>query len=234
MSGDRAEAVRPAARIRLRAWTVALAAVALGCGYFFVRQFFKDGIWRFDLTLVNKSLGVAALLLLALSMLLTGPVLFLAPRLEKAGSPQALRAGRILARLLAHGAVEHVILPVARPPRPSAGPGPATPKPPAGPPWSSSRHGRHLERAGPEADREPGLAEGPSLRGVCRAVLGRGPRGLPQEAPAGRNISGPSIRSCLRSASSSSSPSWPCLLRLAVGFRRAPEEVRPTSASPGP
>jgi DMSO/TMAO reductase YedYZ heme-binding membrane subunit len=58
-------------RLWLRAWTASAAAVAFGSAYFFVRQHFKDGIWRFDLTLVNKSLGVAALFLIALSMALT-------------------------------------------------------------------------------------------------------------------------------------------------------------------
>jgi DMSO/TMAO reductase YedYZ heme-binding membrane subunit len=52
-------------------WT-ASAAFAFGCLYFFFRQFFKDGIWRFDLSLVNKSLATASLFLISLSMLLTG------------------------------------------------------------------------------------------------------------------------------------------------------------------
>jgi hypothetical protein len=55
---------------------VAAAAFIFGVLYFFVRQYFKDGIWRFDLSLVNKSLGTAALFLVALSMFLTGVAYF--------------------------------------------------------------------------------------------------------------------------------------------------------------
>jgi hypothetical protein len=93
-----------------RAWTLAAAATAFGCLYFFVRQYFKDGVWRFDATLVNKSLGVAALLLIALSMLLTGWSYFS----RRPGRSLALRkpyglAGFWLALL--HGAVDHLLLP---------------------------------------------------------------------------------------------------------------------------
>jgi DMSO/TMAO reductase YedYZ heme-binding membrane subunit len=111
MSLDRADTVRPETRIRLRAWTVALAAVGFGCGYFFVRQFLKDGLWRFDLTIVNKALGTAALFLVALSMALTGWSFF-----SRRGSKKlAYRKDYGLAGFwmgLAHGAVEHVGLPV--------------------------------------------------------------------------------------------------------------------------
>ncbi|MBE3126102.1 MAG: ferric reductase-like transmembrane domain-containing protein [Acidobacteria bacterium] len=63
-------------KLWLRAGVAAAAAVAFGCLYFFVRQYFKDGVWRFDLILVNKSLGTAALFLVALSMFLTGVAYF--------------------------------------------------------------------------------------------------------------------------------------------------------------
>lgn len=56
----------------LKAWLAAGLALVFGCGYFFLRQHFKDGGWGFDATLVNKSLAVTSLFLLSLSMLLTG------------------------------------------------------------------------------------------------------------------------------------------------------------------
>ncbi|HUT08006.1 MAG TPA: ferric reductase-like transmembrane domain-containing protein [Candidatus Latescibacteria bacterium] len=93
-------------KLWVRAGVVAAAAVAFGSLYFFVRQYFKDGIWRFDLSLVNKSLGTAALFLVALSMFLTGAAYF------------SRRPGRSLAyrkhyglmgfwTALVHGAVNH-------------------------------------------------------------------------------------------------------------------------------
>ncbi len=97
-------------KIETRAWATAAAATAFGCLYFFVRQYFKDGIWRFDLTLVNKALGVASLLLIALSMYLTGRSYFS----RRAGDSLALRKPYGLAGFwigLAHGAVDHFLLP---------------------------------------------------------------------------------------------------------------------------
>ena len=90
-------------------WT-ASAAIAFGALYFFIRQFFKDGIWRFDLSLVNKSLGTASLFLISLSMLMTGVCYF------SRGSNRALAyrkyyglAGFWLG--LAHGIATHFVLP---------------------------------------------------------------------------------------------------------------------------
>ncbi len=100
----------PGSPLDRSAWTLAAAATAFGCLYFFVRQYFKDGIWRFDLTLVNKSLGVAALLLLALSMLLTARSYFS----RRPGKAMALRKPYGLAGFwlgFVHGALDHVILP---------------------------------------------------------------------------------------------------------------------------
>jgi DMSO/TMAO reductase YedYZ heme-binding membrane subunit len=100
----------PAGSLDRRAWTLAAAATAFGCLYFFVRQYFKDGIWRFDLTLVNKSLGVAALLLLALSMLLTARSYFS----RRPGRALPLRKPYGLTGFwlgAVHGAVDHVVLP---------------------------------------------------------------------------------------------------------------------------
>ncbi len=111
MSAVRAGSAGPQARIRRRAWTAALAAVAFGCAYFFVRQFLKDAVRRFDATLVNKSFGTASLFLIALSMALTGIAV-----LSRPGSMAlAYRKDLGLAGFwigLAHGAVEHVLLPV--------------------------------------------------------------------------------------------------------------------------
>ena len=97
-------------RIETRVWATAAAATAFGCLYFFVRQYFKDGIWRFDLTLVNKALGVSSLLLIALSMYLTGRSYFS----RRPGDSLALRKPYGLAGFwigLAHGAIDHFLLP---------------------------------------------------------------------------------------------------------------------------
>lgn len=98
-------------RIRFRAWPAALAAVAFSCGYFFIRQSLKDGIWRFDATIVNKSLGTASLFLIALSLAMTGFSYFS----RRGAKGLAYRKDLGLAGFwvgLAHGAVEHVLLPV--------------------------------------------------------------------------------------------------------------------------
>lgn len=86
-----------------------MAAVAFGTAYFFVRQFVKDGTWRFDLTLVNKSLGTASLALIALSMLVTGLAYF------KLGPARLLAWRKHLGLVgfwtgLAHGLVNHGLL----------------------------------------------------------------------------------------------------------------------------
>lgn len=101
--------LRSVRRLWVRAWTAAAAAVAFGSLYFFVRQYLKDGAWRFDLTLVDKSLGVAALALIALSMALTGIVRF-------TRAPARLLADRKYYGLagfwtgLAHAVVNHFVL----------------------------------------------------------------------------------------------------------------------------
>jgi len=103
---------RPVRRLWFRASAMAAAAVAFGCLYFFIRQYLKDGIWRFDLSLVNKSLGVAALILLALSMFLTGVAYFS----RGPARPLAFRKYYGLVGFwvgLAHGAVNHILLPAA-------------------------------------------------------------------------------------------------------------------------
>jgi hypothetical protein len=95
-------------------WRVGLAtstaSVAIGTVYFFVRQFLKDHVWHFDLSLVNKALGTAALLLLALSMGLTAVAFF-----------SRRRAGWLAYRKhfglvgfwtgLVHGAATHFVMP---------------------------------------------------------------------------------------------------------------------------
>jgi len=99
-------------RLWFRAWALAAGAGAFGCVYFLVRQHFKDGIWRFDLTLVNKSLGVAALLLLALSMTSTG----LNVLGKRNGRRVVLRKYYGLVGFwtgLAHAAADHWLLPAA-------------------------------------------------------------------------------------------------------------------------
>lgn len=97
-------------RLWVRAGAAAAAAVAFGCLYFFVRQYFKDGVWRFDLTLVNKSLGTAALFLVALSMFLTGVAYFS----RRSGRSLAFRKHYGLVGFwtgFLHGAVNHFLLP---------------------------------------------------------------------------------------------------------------------------
>ncbi len=93
-----------------RTWLFAAAAVAFGGLYFFVRQHFKDGIWRFDLYLFNKSLATTSLLLISLSMLLTGWSHF------RPGSGWLLAYRRFLGLAgfwigLAHGAASHALMP---------------------------------------------------------------------------------------------------------------------------
>lgn len=99
-------------RLRARAVGLAFAAVVFGCAYFFVRQYLKDGIWRFDLTILNKSLGTAALFLVALSMFLTGVAFFS----RGSSRPLAYRKYYGLAGFwtaLVHGLVNHFGLPAA-------------------------------------------------------------------------------------------------------------------------
>jgi hypothetical protein len=102
---------RPVRRLWARAWAASAAATAFGCLYFFVRQYFKDGTWAFDLGLVNKSLGVAALFLLSLSMFLTGVAYF------SNGSARILAFRKHYGLVgfwtgLVHGAVNHFLLPL--------------------------------------------------------------------------------------------------------------------------
>ena len=97
-------------KLWVRAGAVAAAAVVFGVLYFFVRQYFKDGIWRFDLSLVDKSLGTAALFLIALSMFLTGVAYFS----RRSGRSLAYRKHYGLMGFwtgLVHGAVNHFWLP---------------------------------------------------------------------------------------------------------------------------
>jgi hypothetical protein len=103
---------RPVHKLRVRAAGTALAAIAFGCLYFLVRQYFKDAVWRFDLALLNKSLGTAALFLVALSMFLTGVAYFS----RRSNRPLAYRKHYGLAGFwtaLVHGAVNHFLLPAA-------------------------------------------------------------------------------------------------------------------------
>lgn len=97
---------------RLRAWAAAASAVAFGCLYFFVRQYFKDGLWRFDLTLVNKSLGATALFLVAGSMALTGAAYF-SPRWAKRLAYRKYFGLAGFWTALAHGAFSHFVLSAA-------------------------------------------------------------------------------------------------------------------------
>jgi len=102
----------PVRGLRIRALVTALASFAFGCLYFFVRQHFKAGVWRFDLVLANKALGAAALFLIALSMLLTGAAYF-SRRWVKG---LAHRKHHGLAGFwtgLAHAAFSHFVLPAA-------------------------------------------------------------------------------------------------------------------------
>jgi hypothetical protein len=116
MTGDAArngpkDGGRLVGRLWLRAWGLAGGLVAFGSLYFYVRQYFKDGVWTFDLTLVDKSLGVAALVLLSLSMLLTSVAYFRA----RPARPLAFRKHYGLVGFwtgLFHGAVNHFILPL--------------------------------------------------------------------------------------------------------------------------
>lgn len=97
-------------KLRLRAAAIALAAIAFGGFYFFVRQRLKDGLWAFDLYLFNKSLATSALFLVALSMMLTGIGYFS----RRPGRALALRKHYGLAGFwvgLAHGLVSHLCLP---------------------------------------------------------------------------------------------------------------------------
>jgi hypothetical protein len=97
-------------KLRLRAAAIALAAIAFGGFYFFVRQRLKDGLWAFDLYLFNKSLATASLFLVALSMMLTGIGYFS----RRPGRALALRKHYGLAGFwvgLAHGLVSHLCLP---------------------------------------------------------------------------------------------------------------------------
>jgi len=99
-------------KIWARAAGTAAAAVAFGSLYFFVRQYFKDGLWRFDLSILNKSLGTAALFLVALSMFLTGAAYFSGPSKR----PLAFRKYYGLAGFwtaAVHAAVNHFALPAA-------------------------------------------------------------------------------------------------------------------------
>ena len=103
--------MKPDGRLWVRAWGLALALVTFGTVYFFYRQFVKDGIWRFDLALVNKSLGTAALAVIALSMIMTSLAYF------KLGPVRLLAWRKHLGLVgfwtgLAHGAVNHILLPV--------------------------------------------------------------------------------------------------------------------------
>jgi hypothetical protein len=103
---------KPAATAGLWRRTGILAGGVLVFGglYFFVRQYFKDGVWSFDLYLLNKSLAVTSLLLVSLSMLLTGWSYF------RPGSTRVLAYRKFYGLAgfwigLAHGAVSHILLP---------------------------------------------------------------------------------------------------------------------------
>jgi hypothetical protein len=113
-NGSREHNGRKGAKLVLKLWVragvVTAATVVFGVLYFFFRQYFKDGVWRFDLSLVNKSLGTAALFLVALSMFLTGKAYFS----RRSGSSLAYRKHYGLMGFwtgLVHGAVNHFWLP---------------------------------------------------------------------------------------------------------------------------
>jgi len=113
-TGSRENSGRNGGKLVLKLWVragaVAAAAVVFGVLYFFVRQYLKDGVWRFDLSLVNKSLGTAALFLVALSMFLTGVAYFS----RRSGRSLAYRKHYGLMGFwtgLVHGAVNHFWLP---------------------------------------------------------------------------------------------------------------------------
>lgn len=55
-----------------KSWLTGLTILAFSYFYFFIRQYFKDGIWRADLNLANKAVAVTSLFLISLSMLQTG------------------------------------------------------------------------------------------------------------------------------------------------------------------
>jgi hypothetical protein len=109
---DRAkDAGRPFRRLWVRAWSLAAGLVVFGSLYFFVRQYFKDGVWAFDPTLVDKSLGVASLVLLSVSMLLTSVAYF------KGGSAKPLVFRKHYGLVgfwigLTHAGVNHFLLPL--------------------------------------------------------------------------------------------------------------------------
>lgn len=97
-------------KLRLRAAAAALGAVAFGSVYFFVRQAFKDGVWRFDFYLFNKSLATASLFLIALSMILTS-VHFLSRRPSRALTYRKHYGLAGFWTGAAHGLASHLFLP---------------------------------------------------------------------------------------------------------------------------
>jgi len=89
---------------------IASAGFVFGSLYFFVRQYFKDEVWNFDLYLLNKSLATTSLLLVSLSMLSTGWSYF------RPGSDRVLAYRKFYGLAgfwlgLAHGAISHTLLP---------------------------------------------------------------------------------------------------------------------------
>lgn len=101
---------RSIARLWSRAVATAAGAFVFGCLYFFVRQSVKEGVWHFDLTLVNKALGTTSLFMIALSMALTGIAYFSG----RGSKPLTWRRHHGLVGFwvgLAHGAVNHLLLP---------------------------------------------------------------------------------------------------------------------------
>lgn len=100
----------PGRSLRVRTAAAAALAVLFGCLYFFVRQYFKDGVWRFDLTLVNKSLGATALFIIALSMALTGAAHFSRPWIRRLAYRKYLGLAGFWAGV-AHAALGHLVLP---------------------------------------------------------------------------------------------------------------------------
>jgi hypothetical protein len=220
-------------KLWLRAGAAAAASFAFGLLYFFVRQHFKDGVWRFDLVLVNKSLGTAALFLVALSMFLTG-VAFFSPR---SGRSLAYRKHYGLMGFwtgLVHGAVNHFWLPAVglHPERKLDA-------------WVSDTPGlAALVLFGAMAILSNSWAKGrlgggdlekdPSLRGIRGAPVGHGPRGAAQMGELGE------IPQDLRFRPALAQPSRRRLRRGGgppapgrVGFRR-PEKIKLISAFPGP
>lgn len=101
---------RSAAGLWMRALATCLSTFVFSCLYFSVRQHLKDGIWRFDLSVVNKALGTTSLFLIALSMFLTGVALFSG----RTSRPLAFRKHHGLMGFwvgLLHGTVTHFLLP---------------------------------------------------------------------------------------------------------------------------